>query len=329
MIMSNEISIQRPVEELTRGRSVKVPVSMRLETPVKVRGIHARFHGAEETKATYTTTTSTGKSTTTTTHTAVEHVTITEQKHVLAGRERGGFFANLGDALATLFGGGRHLVMSPGEYEYVVDVSLPADAPPTHEGDRSRVFYELTVFVDIPLGRDMKAVHSFQLAPLPLERTVSPVRVRYPDDEGRGFWDKLLGPDVRIELALAKDVLSRGESVDGLFQVETDQPVDVRAIRVRLVGHESSQAHGHSDGHHYRGEPVEVAAPGSIQGTYSERFTLTADSVKDMPPTAKGKLFSIDWFVQVELDVPWAKDPTIRAPIVLLPNASRAETMMD
>ena len=84
MIMSNEISIQRPVEELTRGRSVKVPVSMRLETPVKVRGIHARFHGAEETKATYTTTTSTGKSTTTTTHTAVEHVTITEQKHVLA-----------------------------------------------------------------------------------------------------------------------------------------------------------------------------------------------------------------------------------------------------
>ena len=39
-----------------------------------------------------------------------------------------------------------------------------------------------------------------------------------------------------------------------------------------------------------------------------------------MPVSATGKLFSIDWFVEIELDVPWAKDPTIRAPIVLLPD---------
>lgn len=318
--MSNQIVIRPPADELPRGKTMKVPITLRLESPVKVRGIHARFHGAEETKATYTTTSTSGKGqTTTTTHTAVEHVTITEREQLLEGRERAGFFGNLWDAVATMFGGGRHRVMSPGEYDYEVEVSIPADAPLTHEGDRSRVFYELTGLVDIPLGRDLKAVHSFRVASLPFQPQVSPVRVRYPDDEGRGFWDKVLGPDVRIELALAKNVLYRGGSVDGIFQVETDQPVEVQAIRVRLVGHESSEAHGHSDSHQYTGEAIEVASPGSIQGTYSERFSLPADTVRDMPVTAKGKLFSIDWFVQIELDVPWAKDPTIRAPIKLLP----------
>jgi hypothetical protein len=318
--MSNQISFGPPAEELTRGQSVQVPIVLRLESAVKVRGIHARFHGAEETKATYTTTTTTGKGqVSTTTHTAVEHVTIVEKEHLLAGRERAGFFANLGDAVSTMFGGGRHQLMPPGDYEYTVEVAIPADVPATHTGDRSRVFYELSCLIDIPLGRDLKEVYSFRVAPFPPELTASPVRVRYPDDEGRGFWDKLFGPDIRIELALATDVLSRDGSVEGIFQVETDQPLEVRAIRVRLVGHESSQAHGHSDSHHFQGEAVEIATPGSIQGTYSERFSLSAGTVREMPVSAKGELFSIDWFVQVEFDVPWAKDPTIRAPIVLTP----------
>ena len=99
------------------------------------------------------------------------------------------------------------------------------------------MFYELTCFVDIPFGRDMKTVQSFRIAPLPEEHSTSPVRVRYPDDKGRGFWDKFFGPDVRVELALARDIISQGESVDGIFQVETEQSVKVRAILARLVGH--------------------------------------------------------------------------------------------
>ena len=316
--MTNAISIDPPSGELVRGESMKIPIVLRLESSIKVRGIHSHFHAAEETKATYTTTSTDSKGrVTTTTHTAVEQVSITDQKHLLAGRERRGFFANLFDAIKTFFGGGRHQVMEPGDYEYLVDVSMPASAPPTHTGDRSRVFYELTCRVDIPLGRDLKKVFSFHLAPLPIEREESPVLVQYPDDEGRGFWDSLLGPEVRIGLALGKDLLYQGGSVDGVFRVETEKPVDVRAIRARLVGHESSHAHGHSDSHRYQGEVIDIATPGTIEGTYSEQFLLPADAVEGMPVTAKGRLFSIDWFVQVELDVPWAKDPKIRAPITL------------
>ena len=143
--MPNDTSIHLPADELKRGRSMEVRIELHLESPVKVRGIQARFHGAEETKATYTTTTISGKGqVTTTTHTAVEQVSVVEQKHLFAGREQAGWFANLVDAVATLFGGGRHLVMPAGAHEYLVEVAVPADVPATHTGHRSRVFYELT-----------------------------------------------------------------------------------------------------------------------------------------------------------------------------------------
>ncbi len=53
-----------------------------------------------------------------------------------------------------------------------------------------------------------------------------------------------------------------------------------------------------------------------MTGTFSQEFSLPAET--NAPLTVTGKQFSIDWFVQVQLDVPWAKDPKIRAPIVLL-----------
>ena len=61
---------------------MQVRILLRLDRRQRLRGIHARFHGAEETKATYTTTTSTGKTTTTTTHTAVEHVSVSDEQHL-------------------------------------------------------------------------------------------------------------------------------------------------------------------------------------------------------------------------------------------------------
>ena len=78
-------------------------------------------------------------------------------------------------------------------------------------------------------------------------------------------------------------------------------------------------AQGHVDRHIFQSEPIELAHPGAIGESYKQEFSLTATAAG--PLTVKGKLFSIDWFVQVELDVPWAKDPKIRAPIVLLPAA--------
>ncbi|NQU22849.1 MAG: hypothetical protein HQ567_16345 [Candidatus Nealsonbacteria bacterium] len=315
--MPNEIRIQPPSEQIVRGTPMTVRVTVVLDEPLKVRGMHAKFHGAEETRAVYTTSSTDSKGRVTTqTHTAVEHVDVTTQAHLMSGNERLGFFGNLSDAVATIFGGGKHETMQPGEYPFDVEVSIPDDAPPTHVGEKTRVFYELSFQVDVPLATDLKATQSFDLAVLPaFAAETNPVRTRYPDDEGRGLMDSLLGPDVRIELALAADRFRPGELIEGIFRVETDKPLNCRSIRVRLVGVETSQAHGHGDSYAHLGKPVEVATPGVFDGSYKQEFSLPAEA--EGPLTAKGKLFSIDWFVQVELDVPWAKDPKIRAPIAL------------
>ena len=316
-LRSDELVITPPRDQLVRDEPMRVPIVLRLATPCRVRSVFANFRGAEETKATYTTQTPGPKGQMTTqVRTAIECVEIVKREWLLAGSERRGFFGNLADSLATLFGGGRHERMTPGTYRYEVELTVPPDAPATHKGERSRVFYELKARVDIALGRDLRVHHSFSVMPLSQETVeAQPVRVCYPDDEGRGFWSSLLEPDVRIELALDADRAQRGETIRGSFRVETQKPLDVRQIRVRLVGHEKSEAHGHSDAHHYKGEPVTIDAPRVIAPSWSTEFSLPAEV--EGPPTTKGKLFSIDWFVEVALEVPWAKDPTIRAPITL------------
>ncbi|HUG93546.1 MAG TPA: hypothetical protein VML55_22085 [Planctomycetaceae bacterium] len=316
--MPNQLTIRPPAAPLERGRTVAVPIVLSVEQALKVRGIHARFWGAEETQATYTTTSTDSKGHTTThTHTAVEHVNIVEQQSVLAGNEPQGFFRSLGDAVATLFGGGAHEVFAPGEYPFEIDVTVPGGAPPTHTGQKSRVFYELSARVDVPLGFDLKASHAFELAPvIGTEPEVQPVHVRYPDDSGRGLWDSLFAPDVRIELALATDTARHGEVIDGIVVIESEKPLSVRALIARCTGVERSRAHGHDDTAQYSSQPVDIGNPGLVQGRYSERFSLPVELAG--PPTRQGKLFSIEWFVQVQLDVPWAKDPRIRAPVWLL-----------
>ncbi len=296
---------------------MRVPIVLRLATPRRVRCIVARFRGAEETKATYITTHTNAKGQVTTqVHTAVQHVDIVQREWLLAGRERRGCFGNLADAFATLFGGGRHHRMTPGDYPYEVELTVPPDAPPTHKGERSRVFYELTARVDIALGRDLRVHQAFSVMPLPRDDVdVQPIRVCYPDDEGRGLWSSLFEPDLRMELALDSDRARLGETIHGSFRVETEKSLDVRQVQVRLVGHEQSEAQSHKDAHHYKSEPAPIHAPRFVAPSWSTEFSLPAEV--EGPPTVKGKLFSIDWFVEIALDVPWAKDPTIRAPIIL------------
>jgi sporulation-control protein spo0M len=317
----NEIRIQPPVTTLVRGETIAVPIVLVLEKRLKARGIHAKFLGAEETKAVYTTTSTDSKGNTTTqTHTAVERFEVTAKEHLLVGTEKLGFFGNMSDAMATVFGAGKHDTLEPGEHEFSVEVSIPEDVPATHVGKKTRVFYELEVQVDVPAAFDLKSMQSFQVDPLPLpEYKTAPVRTRYPDDDGRGLFDSLVSPDVRVEMALAADKFQPHEMIEGIFTIEPKESINLRRILVQLIGIETTTAHHHKDRHVYQGATLDLGTPGTVTGSYSQEFSLPAEIAA--PVTATGKNFSINWFVQVQLDVPWAKDPKIRTPIVLLSGA--------
>ena len=309
------IRIQPTSAELIPGKTTRIPVVVTLDEALKIRGLHATFHGAEETRANYTSYNAATK--TTQTHTAVQHIDIAKSEYLLSGRERKGFFGNVADGFATLFGGGEHDVLEPGEYPFEVDVQIPADARPSFAGQKGRVFYELSVLVDIPLGRDLKALQSFQVIDNsdPVLPPPTPVRTRYPEDQKRGLFDSWFSPDIRVEAALTQSAFRDGDTLDGIFVLETPEPLEYRAINVRLISVESTEAQGHKDGHTHPGEPVQIASDGVIEGSYSQKFSLPVTCPG--PPTTQGQLFSIDCFVQIELDVPWAKDPTVRVPVTL------------
>ncbi|MEO8497680.1 MAG: hypothetical protein ABI614_21655, partial [Planctomycetota bacterium] len=304
--MANEIRIQPSATALVRGQAMTVPVVLVLDRRLKVRGIHAKFLGAEETTAVYTTTSTDSKGRVTTrTHTAVQQVEFVSQVHLLSGNEKKGFFGNMTDAAATVFGGGQHDTLEPGEYPFEVEVSIPDDAPATHDAKKSRVFYELSIHVDVPAGFDLKATHSFQVEPLSTSGyETTPARTRYPDDAGRGLFDALVSPDTRLEMALVADKFQPHELIEGILTIEVRKSINCRKVLVQLVGMEHSEAHGHKDVHVYLGDSHEVASPGTVTGNFTQEFSIPAQTTS--PLTARGKLFSIDWFVQIQLDVPWA-----------------------
>jgi hypothetical protein len=70
--------------------------------------------------------------------------------------------------------------------------------------------------------------------PLPASYETIPVRTRCADDADRGFLDTLFASDGRIEMALAAGRSRLGESIEGIFCVETEKPLNCNAIRVRL-----------------------------------------------------------------------------------------------
>ena len=311
----NELRIECDTDVLVPGEAVRVRVVLVLGESVKVRGVHAEFWGAEETRAVYTTYNAATKSTQV--QTAVQHEDVVKEEYLLSGRERKGFVGTVADGFATLFGGGEHDVLRAGVYEFEAELVLPAGAPVSFEGAKCRVFYELKAWVDVPMGRDMKAKRSFEVkgdvAVIDGVGGGLPMVVKYPEDKAKGFWDSWLKPDVKVEAGLDRDVLRAGEVVGGTFVMETGERLAYRSIKVRLVCVEKSEAHGHHDGHTHEGAAHEVAGEGVIEGIYSADFELPIECVG--PIAAKGKRFAVEHFVQIELDVPWAKDPKVLLPV--------------
>lgn len=223
----------------------------------------------------------------------------------------------MSDAVATAFGAGTRDALESGEYPFEIKVSITADAPATHVAQKSRVIYALSIQLGVPAGFDVKTTQPFQVQLTPVATyETAPVRTRYPDDAGRGLFDSPISPDARLEMALAADKYRPGELIEGIFTLETQKPINCRRILVQRVGIERSEAHGHKDKHIHLSAPRELGSPGTVIGNYTQEFLLRAETTA--PLTVRGKLFSIEWFVQIQLDLHWANDPKIHVPVELL-----------
>ena len=323
--MSAKIKILGDPVQLERGKEAPVRILIQFDKPTKVRGIRCRFHGAEKTTATYTTTTVDAKGQSQTqTHTATEYVDIVQEEFLLQGDERMGFFSRIGDSMATWVGGGSHELIDAGEHEFSVNLKIPTDAPGSFEGKKCAVFYKIDVSVDLPIKVDWSESQSFDLPPIPVTyKEINPVHVVFPDSSGRSFWDKTFGKDVKLNLALDRDVLSIGEQALAMLTVESPEPLKVNDIEISVVGKESSEAQGHTDGHHYKHSLGQVDSPNLISTESAHEFEIVVPEVTD-PLTQSGTKFNVSWSVDVRLKISWAKDPVISVPVKLVPKRGAA-----
>ncbi len=314
--MPSKIEILADQSQVVRGQKNPVRVLVHFDKPTKVRGIRALVHGAERTEANYTTTSTDSKGrTTTTTHTAVEHVDIFKEQLLLQGEERLGFFSRIGDSLATWVGGGKHEVFGPGKEEFTIDVDIPANAPASFKGKKCSVFYKVDASVDLPIKIDWCESLSLDLPTekLALSET-SPVHVVFPDESGRSFWDKTFGKPVKLNLAIDRDTLTTGESALAMLTIESPEPLQIKKIEAHLIGTESSRASGHADSHSYRVSLGEIESPGVIAEESVHEFDITIPEL-EAPVSRKGVNFEVQWSIEVQLYIPWAKDPIIKVPI--------------
>ncbi len=250
--MNSQIEIIPKSAVLPRGKAVPVQIRVHFEKPTRIRGIKARFHGAERTEADYTTTTTDSKGNTTTHHhTAVQYIDIVKQVINLHGEPAVGFFKILADALASLFGAGSGETISAGSREFAIEVGVPSASPASFKGEKCSVIYQLQVQVDVPLWSDPKLDYSFTVlrAPQPPEK-VKPILNTYPDPvAGRSFWDKTFGKDVKMDVALYRDCLQTGEEVAGMVSITTADGSNLNRIAVSMIGVEHSKADMHTDSH--------------------------------------------------------------------------------
>ncbi len=320
--MGSEIQISCP-NRLCRGEKTQVEIIVNFDRPTKVRCIQAVFIGREKTEVVYTETEhdSDGKMRSVT-RTATEYEEIVNEQFLLLGEETNGFFGNIGDSFKTMLGGGSAELIEPGVQKFAIDVMIPPDAPPSMKGKHCKVTYEIQVSVDIPIKFDWTRTREIQVARLPVEFSdTSVVHVIFPDDQGRTLFDRVLGKDVTLNLAVDRNQICVGESALAMLTIDTPEPLKIRKIECALVGEERARARGHSHSVTHRIPIGEIDSPNIICGDSVHNFEIEVPEYFG-PYSQVGTNFSVEWHVEIRLDVPWAKDPVIQAPIEFHPSVA-------
>ena len=320
--MASPIKITLSNDLIYPGTTLQAHVVIQVDKPTKVRNITARLHGYERAEAEYTETDAEGDSVKKTETVTVE---LIDEKFLLLGKPRKGFFGRLSDSATTLVGGGDHEVLQPGTYDYTVDLEIPDTAAPSIKGKLCRVEYDLRVNVDIPVKIDWSKSKKLTVRPDEIDFSQSnSAQATFPDENGRSLWQKTFGKDVTLNLAIDRDCLATGEEAMAILTVESPEPLKVKKIEVRLAGRESTNARSYKDSSLHRIALGEVDSPNMIAGRSVHEFEIRVPNLT-VPHSQSGSNFNVDWKFEAQIYIPWASDPIIRIPVTLHPSKPTSE----
>ena len=223
-------------------------------------------------------------------------------------------------------GSRQNFKMPAGTWTYPFAFQLPMDLPPSFSqrasDDMADCLYYIKAYVDIPMGRDANhKTHFTLLKPMPASQWghAAPVSVdRYFDitccccvDKGkvnaRMYMDRTLISMDRdnLTVCVAVDNTAGKEPVEGVeFSLSNLLVYTVNAPWQRI-----EETNRVRVGHNFIKQEVPAGEKGLIQGVIP--------IPRDITPTLKTWGVSSEYSIQLELNIPWASDPSHTFPVIV------------
>lgn len=205
--------------------------------------------------------------------------------------------------------------LTAGEHTFPVSFQVPADVPTSYSGRLLSVEWTVRVHVDIPWWPDARATFVLFIVPSGVRAEPPPARVFATSSAGPQ------GQKPYVEVSLGSTALDPGGRVRGRVALSNTTHNDYRALRISLVAVES--------------------VPGLLSSTVLHhpwvRWTVPIrDPQEDVPvelalelppslvPGFHTRTMSLEWFLEVRIDVAWSIDAKIWIPVVVQPPRSVA-----
>ena len=187
----------------------------------------------------------------------------------------------------------------PGEYRFPFEFPLPANALPTFHGQCASTFYSVRANADIPMWFDAS-----QSAEIPVRQDRRACR---EDRSPLGFSTANVDDPSEPGFMARLDRITffAGDFVDGTVTLTSGGGHRIRKAIVRLYTYESATAQGHTSVQ--ENEVSKVLIPGDQLGP--ERAAPFRIYIpKDAPGSFSGMYSSVEWQIEIQLDVAWAFD---------------------
>ena len=305
------IRIETDRDDYTGGDIISGKVVIDLNAAVLCRGVHLQFKGEE---TTYWTTGS-GKSRTT--HT--ETINRGEYNQLLFGKEALGTMAVMADAVKGIFSKSHYETFEAGHYEYDFSFSLMSQAPGDYEsGDPayysgSRIRYEIMAYVDIPIGADLsetKMLSIFECFDLPEEESVERTAIK-------SFMMDSSNP-LYLNVTVDNNQYYPGDVVTGKIEVDNRSSKEVTEMTVSLNQRRNMRAHRSTIERTDMKLMTTITNPvisQSVATSFDFEFKIPDDTYCTI---LNSRILKVNYFVNVNIDIPWAIDLDVDVPILVL-----------
>jgi len=222
---------------------------------------------------------------------------------------------NLLQTAIWLYGnGGNKIKHEAGRFNYQFAFQLPPVLPSSFEGGHGHIRYHLKANIDRPWKFDSKAKR-----PLIINELIDTNNLMYSRGPG-GEISKEVGccfntGRLHVAGSIDRACYCPGETIYINSQVENKSSRDMTALKGKLIQTITYRASGNHTKHSTK-TLSKIVGEEIPQGQYAN-WANKELPVPACPPTINTSVVQVQYRVEIEVDVPWGFDPSVKMPITV------------